>query len=73
MLHDVKSVFAKPAFLTEINGKRAVADNCVQRCTETFDIKAVSGDCLPRELTTGAEPADIAYEAEFLCRARFDA
>ena len=66
MLHDVEGILAEPAILTEIDGKRAVADNRVQRCTEAIDIEAVGGDRLPREFATGAETTDIAYEAELL-------
>ena len=64
MLHDVQCVPAEPAVLTEINGKRAVADNCVQRCTKAIDIEAVGGNCLPRKFTTGAETTDVAFKAE---------
>ena len=66
MLHDVQGVLAEPAVLTEIDGKRAVADNCVQRCTEAIDIEAVGGNCLPRKFTTGAETTDVPYKAELL-------
>ena len=62
MLHDVQGVLAKPTILTEINGKRAVADNHVQRCTQAIDIEAVGGNCLPRKLTTGAETTDVPYK-----------
>ena len=66
MLHDVESVLAKPAIFAVIDRKRAVADDCVQRCTEAIDIEAVGGDRLPREFATGSETTDIAYEAELL-------
>jgi hypothetical protein len=33
MPHDIESILAKAPVLAEINGKRAVADNRVQRCT----------------------------------------
>ena len=66
MLHYVKSVLAKPAFLTEIDRKGAVANNRVQRRSEAIDIKGVGCDRLPREFTTGAETTNVAYEAELL-------
>ena len=68
MLHDVQGVLAEPTILTEINGKRAVADNCVQRRTETIDIEAVGGDRLPGELASGAETTDIPYKRKLSAR-----
>ena len=35
MLHDVQGVLAEPTILAEINGKRAVAENQVQRRTRS--------------------------------------
>ena len=66
MLHDVEGILSESTILAEIDGKRAVADNRVQRCTEAIDIEAVGGDRLPREFATGAETTDIAYERNSL-------
>ena len=68
MLHDVEGVLAEPTIFTEINGQRAVADNSVQRRTETIDIEAVGGNCLPGELAASAEPTDIPYERKLSAR-----
>ena len=68
MLHDVESIFAKPAFLTEINGKGAIAENQMQRCPQAIDVKAVGGDCLPGEFTPRAEPTDVPNERKFSAR-----
>ena len=69
---NVEGVLAEPTVFAEIDGKCAVADNCVERRTKAIHIKAIRGDRLPREFATGAETTDVAYEAE-LCRGRSDA
>src|SRR4029079_3375919 len=68
MLHDVQGVLAKPALLTEINGKGAIAENQVQRCAQAIDVKAVGGNCLPGKFTPGAESTDIPYERKLSAR-----
>ena len=66
MLHHVQGVLAEPTIFAEINGKRAVADNQVQRRTEAIDIEAVGGNCLPRKFAAGTEPTDIPYKRSSL-------
>jgi hypothetical protein len=66
MLDDVEGVLAESTILAEIDSKRAIADNGVQRCTEAVDIEAIGSDRLPGEFATGAETANVAYEAELL-------
>ena len=68
MLHDVQGVLAKPALLTEINGKRAIAENQVQRCTQAIDVKAVGGNCLPGKFTSGAKTTDVSYQRKLSAR-----
>ena len=68
MLHYVEGVLAEPTFLTEIDRKRAVADNSVQRRTEAIDIEAVGGNRLPRKFTPSAEPTDVTYERKLSAR-----
>jgi hypothetical protein len=60
MLHIVNAIFAEPAILAEVYGERAIADDSVERSSETMDLEAIGSDHLPGEVAAGAEAADIA-------------